>query len=214
MKVALISGGSSAVGAAIGKRLEESGYAVVLLSRSQCDFSKPDEIKKAIADQHKKYKKIDVGIHVAWPALTRKKLLDTTEEEFFLQMKTGVLGSFVFLRELGNIMQAQKSGVLIGITTAALEANGPVGSMGAYVPAKYALHGTLRILRDELSASGVRVHAIAPGLMSVGMNKDLPARLFQLLEEKNGPLPTPSSVADVVMRLASTPESVFSISVL
>jgi NAD(P)-dependent dehydrogenase (short-subunit alcohol dehydrogenase family) len=130
----------------------------------------------------------------------RKKLIDTDSEDFEAQFGAGVRGGFAFFQTLGRIMRSHQSGGLVGITSEAVDQDYP-GAMGAYVPAKYAMRGMLRTLKAELEPFGVRVHEVAPPFLPVGMNRDLPSRPFELMEEKKGPLPTPAQVAESVSAL-------------
>lgn len=230
--VAVISGAFGAAGTAIGKRLAQEGYSIAALYHSEpqislaqtlatfgpgkhaayrCDFGDPHALKSTLGEIIATYKKIDVGIHAAWPHINRTKLSESTEEAFEEQFHIGVRGSFVFLQTLGKNMHTQGSGILVGLTTAALEADTYPGAMGAYIPAKFALYGLLKTLSQELTPA-VRVHAIAPRFMGVGINKDLPPRLVEFMRERNPKeLTTPEQIADVIVQVLSVKESPFSL---
>ena len=223
--VAIISGGLGDLGLAIGKKLAAEGYTIAALYRTapaslsealahfgpgehatyQCDFEKPEEITATISKIHAQFKTVSAGVHAAWTPVVRASLLESSAYDVRAQFEVGVMGGFIFLQALGRVMREQKCGTLVGITTSNIEPNVASGNIGAYVPAKYALRGMLRVLALELAPAGVRVHAVAPGVMQAGMNKGLPPRLFELLQSKN-PMQkssTPEDVAEVVAFLCS-----------
>ena len=198
--LALVTGSTGLLGAAIAQRLTTDGYTVIGHSRAQCDLSNPTEIARTLEAVQQRGT-LAIAVHAAWPQLERKKLLDTTLDDINRQCDVGVRGSMLLLTALGRLMRTQASGVLIGITTAALDATA-TARMGAYLPAKYALHGTLRVLAHELAPT-VRVHEVRPDFIAGGMNKDIPPRMLEFMQETSttGRLTTVSDVADVVAQL-------------
>lgn len=200
-KIAVIAGAGGAVGSATSLHLKDAGFEVVELSRAQCDFTDAAALQEVVRHIHARYGHIDVGVYAAWPKIQRKKLADTDPKTFAAELTLSVGAAFNFFHALSPIMQTQKSGVLIGITSSVVETSSYPGAMGGYVPAKFALHGILQTLKSELEPFSVQVHEVAPGLMRAGLNKDLPERLFTFIEEK-GPLQTPDDIASEITTLA------------
>lgn len=208
-KVAVISGASGFLGAAVAKQLSADGFDLALLYHTmpltepghknyQCDFSDADAISKTVEQIHKDFGKIDLVVHAAEPKVLRKGLLELTPAEFESKLTPSVLGAFTFLTSIGRIMKAQKSGTIIGVTSEAIEDSEPTKKMGAYIPSKFALHGILRELRGELALFGVSVHEVVPGFMAGGLNSDLPKAAYQIAERIQGPLQTPEDIARII----------------
>lgn len=225
-KTALITGGMGGVGKAIATRMAEDGFRVGILYRTHskdevddflsslhgvghgafcADFRDTDSVRDAVDQYLQTYGSVSICVHAAAAPLTRKKIVDLSEEELFADFYPSVFGAAILFQAVGRSMKERRSGVLIGITTAALGQNIQSGAMGAYLPAKCALRGLLRGLAYELGPAGIRVHAVAPGFMRTPMNADIPERIDEFLLEKS-PLKrmiTPLDVANVVRFLCS-----------
>jgi NAD(P)-dependent dehydrogenase (short-subunit alcohol dehydrogenase family) len=138
---------------------------------------------------------VDVIVHTAVDPIVRKKISRTSPAEFRAQFEAGVFGGFNLLSLLAPRM---KEGIIIGITTDALEETGSGGTMPGYISAKYALKGLLHETAKEFT--NVRVIALAPGLMQTKLTMDLPPRLFEWMQ---GSLTTPAHIAEKIAFLLS-----------
>lgn len=204
-KVAVISGAFGYVGLAVAKRLSEKGFAVAMLYNrtSQedvekgvrslsgttnraffCDLSDENSVTTTFNRITEEMGDMVLSVHAAGKKPERKKLLSTTAEDMKGQIDTNVVGSFNFLTSSARALQ-KTAGVLIGITTIGVLKKDATKSLGAYIPAKYAVQGMLAMLKDELTSFGVRVYAIAPGFMPDGMNRDIPRAFVEMLQEKS-----------------------------
>ena len=95
------------------------------------------------------------GIHL------RKWALDTSDDEMALLTKTHLQAAFALSRAVaGGMVQRQHGSILF---IASVAAGLGVPQSAAYAAAKSATLGLMRALAGELSPSGVRVNAIAPG---------------------------------------------------
>jgi NAD(P)-dependent dehydrogenase (short-subunit alcohol dehydrogenase family) len=193
-KTAIICGYGD-LGKAIAKKFLLQNYAVIILSRNfdknpdyvffQCDISDPVQVDQSIQTICNQYATIDVLIFTAAPEVQRVNLLDMSVAGVKSDFETTVFGGFNILKQVGLVMKEQRSGVIIGVTSAITEENYPSAKMGAYLSAKYALKGMLRQVHQELVKFGVRVHALAPGFMRTKLNHDVPGRVDEFLIEKN-----------------------------
>src|SRR3989344_1208165 len=220
--VAIISGGSGLVGSAIAHKLAEDGYAVALLCHKAvgkaetiirnlpgknhaafaCDITKEEETRTILEDIAR-VGVIKVCVHSAASPLERKRVLDLSLESFRMEFDVNVFGGFNLFQTAVPYMD-KEGGILMGITTAALESSHAVGKMGGYIPAKSALRGLLAVLAKELSLSNIRVFAVAPGFIPGGINADLPEHVFKFIREKNiSKLESPEDVAGAVSFLCS-----------
>jgi NAD(P)-dependent dehydrogenase (short-subunit alcohol dehydrogenase family) len=225
-KTAVISGGSGAVGRAVGQQLSREGYDVVVLYRTaapeelrsvlggfapgkhkmiRCDIRDEAAVAASIAEVASLYEHIDVCVHAALGAITRKHVLEMDNASFKEQFETGLFGGFNFLKATALVMKKQKSGVLIGVLSRALEDDAPATRMAGYVVAKYALRGLLRELAQEFVNTDVRVNAIAPDFMDTPLHSDLPREVVSFIKERapSGSMRTPEDVGRAAAFLAS-----------
>lgn len=224
-KIVVISGGFGYVGLEVAKALSEEGYLLTLLynttSQSDiddglqkltgtghaayaCDLSNEKSVEEVIERIEKEQGLIFMAVHAAGKKPERKKLHQTTTEELRLQIDTNIVGSFNFLTTCGKKLKDRKEGLIIGITTIGVVVPEATRSLGAYIPAKYAVQGMLTMLRDELAPHNVSVYSIAPGFMPDGMNKDIPQAFIQMIESKtpDKQLANASMIASKIVELS------------
>lgn len=112
-------------------------------------------------------------------------------------------GTFFMMQEAGKIMKTQKSGSIVNVSSVA----GIKGCIGAaaYAASKGAVNALTKTAAEELAPYGIRVNAVAPGMISGGLSKSLSDeqinRSSQLLALKRFGLP--EEVANAVYFLAS-----------
>ena len=192
LKTAVISGGNGFLGRAIRTSLESSGWRVITLGRHigesdkeyRCDISSENDVRATIAKVVDRYGIIDACIHAAVHTIENKPLTDISAEAFDTQMEVTVGGAF--LLSAAAIPHMSKGAAFIGITTKLLEAGMTLMPMGAYVPAKAALRGFLRVLANDTRSRGIRVYAVAPGFLPGGLNSHLPDAVLRLFASKTG----------------------------
>jgi 3-oxoacyl-[acyl-carrier protein] reductase len=166
----------------------------------QCDVTNGQDVARAIDKIYAKTGRIDAAIHAAVGPIIREKILSLDESAFRGQFEAGFFGAFNFLQPIAKIMKGQGHGTLIGITSAVIEAGATPARMGAYAVGKIALRGLLRELHRELSPAGVRVLAVAPGLMRTRLNADLPEKFFEMA---GAALMTPEAAAEAIAALCA-----------
>ena len=95
-----------------------------------------------------------------------------SDDEFDSVLKTNIYGPFFLMRWSIRRMIRQKSGVVVNISSLA----GQTGNAGQanYAASKAALIAMTRSLSMEVGARGIRVNAVAPGLIETQMTADLP----------------------------------------
>ena len=217
-QVAVISGGMGGIGRAIAKRLAEDGLRVaVLYHRStakdadtfvqtllgqghaafSCDITDPEQTRHVLALVHASFGSVDVCVHAAVAPLVRAKAAVIDPQSFKEQFDVTMFGGLNFFQAVIPFLLEQKSGHIIGITTAALDTETPSG-MAGYFCSKYALRGLLRELSLELPST-IRVDEITPGFVPTKLHADLPEVVRTFIVERT-PVQTPESVADEVSR--------------
>ena len=127
------------------------------------------------------------------------KLREVFEINFFSQV--------LITQYVAKWMQKRKSGVIINMASIA----GIDGMAGytAYGSSKAALIYFTKTLSKELATSGVRVNAVAPGLINTEMAKQMEEKAAEKMLEQNGMrrLGNPTEVADLVLYLSSDSSS-------
>jgi 3-oxoacyl-[acyl-carrier protein] reductase len=212
---ALVTGASRGIGAAIARALHRDGWQLVIhYSRSEAEaLSLAAELGAAavrcdVADSlqvREMFGRIgDVDLLVNNAGIAHYGLMSDMNEETWRRLfAVNVDGAYHCCRAAVPHMVRQKKGCIINISSvwgvrgASCEA--------AYSAAKAAIIGLTRALAKELGPSGVRVNAIAPGVIKTDMISGLgPEALAALADETPlCRLGTPEDVAELAAFLAS-----------
>jgi dehydrogenase/reductase SDR family member 4 len=98
-------------------------------------------------------------------------LLSTTEEQFSKMLHTNLLSTFLTVREFSSRSSLARGSSVVFVTS--LGAYTPLPSLGAYSVTKTALLGLTKALAVEMGADGVRVNAVAPGIIKTKFSERL-----------------------------------------
>ncbi len=133
-----------------------------------CDVTRAKDTTKVLARAEALFGPITIlvnnaGIHLKKPAL------QTSEEEFLSVFNTHVLGAHALTRGVLPGMLRRRHGSILFIASMASLFGIP--NVFAYTAAKSAYVGMVRALATEVSPSGVRVNAIAPGWIETDMSR-------------------------------------------
>jgi 3-oxoacyl-[acyl-carrier protein] reductase len=182
-KVALVTGASKGIGAAIAKKLAEDGAAVVVNFASsmadaekvvesinqsggrataiQGDVSIVNDVKRILAKTVELYGKIDILVNNAgiyeWGPLE-----SVTEEGFHRQFNINVLGLLLASQTAVSYF-ADNGGSIINIGSG-VSSSQPAGSV-LYTATKSAVDSITRVLSKELGPKNIRVNSINPGIV-------------------------------------------------
>jgi NAD(P)-dependent dehydrogenase (short-subunit alcohol dehydrogenase family) len=111
-------------------------------------------------------------VMVSTPSINvRKPLLEITDEEFDWVMDLNLKGTFRLLREFGRGMAERGSGSIIAFSSIRAQTVEP--GQGVYAATKAGTVQMLRALAAELGTSGVRVNAIAPGIVETPLTAQI-----------------------------------------
>lgn len=171
-KVVLITGASSGIGEAIAQHLVNQSYIVYGTSRKPksdiqsgvymlaLDVTKPDTITSAINTLLDKEGKIDYLINNAGMGITGP-LEETPDNEIRRVFETNYFGALEVIKAVLPTMRAQRSGMVINITSIAGYMGLPY--RGIYSATKGALGITTEAYRMELKEFNIQMTTIAPG---------------------------------------------------
>lgn len=222
--IALVTGGSRGIGAAIAKKLAGDGHDIVITYRGRADAASATvedcralgvralAIQADIAneeDNHRVYQEVrhafgPVGILVNNAGITRDGLMMRMKTEQFSEViETNLTGAFIMSRLVVPDMMKARAGRIINITSVA----GLYGNAGQanYSAAKAGLIGLTKSMARELGSRGITVNAVAPGFIDTDMTALLPEALRTGVIGRIalGRLGQPEDIASAVAFLAS-----------
>jgi len=182
-KVALVTGASKGIGAAIAKSLGAAGASVVVNYASdragaekvvaeiakagskavsvQADLSKSEDISRLFAEAKTAFGRLDVLVNNAG-VFKFGPLAEAGADEFHRQFNTNVLGPILAAREAARYF-GEAGGSIINISSVVSELALP-GSV-IYAATKGALDTVTRVLAAELAPQKIRVNTLAPGMI-------------------------------------------------
>jgi NAD(P)-dependent dehydrogenase (short-subunit alcohol dehydrogenase family) len=209
-KVAIVTAGGSGMGAGAARRLAADGYEIAILSSSGkgealakelggigvTGSNQSNEDLQSVVDQTmEKWGRIDVLVNSAGHG-PRAPILELTDEDWQNGMNVYFLNVVRPTRLVAPIMQAQKSGVIINISTfAAFEPDPVFPTSGVF---RAGLAAYTKLFSDQLAADNVRMNNVLPGFIdSLPENEDFRVRIPMQRYGKT------EEVSDLVAFLAS-----------
>ncbi len=221
-QTAVITGGAQGLGLAIAERFVAEGARVVLgdvnLEETQvvakqlggddvavavrCDVTQSSDVETLIQTAVERFGGLDIMVNNA--GITRDATMrKMTEEQFDQVIAVHLKGTWNGIRLAAAIMRENKRGAIINMSSV----SGKVGMVGQtnYSAAKAGIVGMTKAAAKELAYLGVRVNAIAPGLIRSAMTEAMPQRIWdsKVAEVPMGRAGEPSEVASVALFLAS-----------
>ena len=179
MKTVLVTGGVRGIGLAICEAFLNKGYRVCATYSKDEDNAKIarekgiETYKVNVTDEEntkklfETLKKVDILVNNAGFSLI-KQIQDTTINDYEQVFAVNTFGTFLYTREASKLMIAQKSGLIVNISSVWGEVGASCESV--YSASKSAVLGFTKALAKELGYSGIRVNAISPGVIDTQMN--------------------------------------------
>jgi 3-oxoacyl-[acyl-carrier protein] reductase len=223
-RVAVVTGGTRGIGRATVEALAEAGATVVLTGRDEAaakataqqvadryrvpatglgldvsDVSAVAAVFKAIAEEHGR-----IDAFVANAGVLEDALVGMIRPELVERMlATNVAGTIATVQAAARVMMRKRSGAIVLLASIV----GERGSAGqtAYAASKAAVAAVARSTAKELGPRGIRVNAVAPGLINTAMIAHLPEELVtrRVADTALRRLGEPADVARVIRFLVS-----------
>jgi len=218
--LAAITGGASGLGRAIGLRLRDEGWNVVVLDRAgsdregaaeldagiaaiACDVTKAASVNAAFDEIQRRHGYLDALICSAG-VLRVGSLGEMSDEEFSLVLDVNVRGSWLAAKAALPLLRRREEPAVGGIVfLASIAALRHRVNTGAYAASKSAVVALSKILAAEVAVDGIRVNAVAPSTVDTPMTHEHFSPLDGATYRANSPSPlgrygTPDDIAALV----------------
>ena len=224
-QVAIITGGSRGIGFATADAFLKEGAMVILTASSQKNadaaaarlkekyphasvegispnLTNLSEVTKAFTDIAARYGRLDILVNNAGVSESTP-LAGYTEETFQKVFDLNVKGVFTAAKAAATIMEQQGKGVILNTSSMVSITGQPAGF--AYPASKFAVNGMTLSLARELGPKGIRVNAVAPGIIETDMMKAVPKAVIEPMIARIplGRLGQPEDIAKAFVFLAS-----------
>jgi NADP-dependent 3-hydroxy acid dehydrogenase YdfG len=205
-KVALITGASSGIGKATAEALADTGVRVALAARRedelqqlaeridsaggdalvvQTDVTDTDDVRETVEKIQERFGRLDILVNSAG-MMVLDQVEDADMTEFQRMVDVNVLGLMEVTQAVLPIMQRQKSGHIVNISSLAGRKSFP--GAGGYSASKYAVNGFSDALREEFTGKEteyIRVTDIEPGFVETELSEGLPPEWMETLDPED-----------------------------
>lgn len=223
-KVAVITGGTRGIGFATAKKFLENEAKVVLLGSKQetvekaikelkqidssyevigfyPNLSSKEEMNEVFKKVKEIYGRIDILINNAGIS-SKTKIEDYSEEEYDKITNLNIKSVFNCSKQIIPYLKETK-GVILNTSSMVSIYGQPSGVM--YPTTKFAVNGITKSLARELAPQGIRVNAVAPGIINTDMVANLPKEMIEPLIKTIpfGRIGEPEDIANAFLFLSS-----------
>lgn len=223
-KVAVITGGTRGIGFATAKKFLENEAKIVLLGSKQetvekaikelkqinssyevigfyPNLSSKEEMNEVFKKVKEIYGRIDILINNAGIS-SKTKIEDYSEEEYDKITNLNIKSVFNCSKQIIPYLKETK-GVILNTSSMVSIYGQPSGVM--YPTTKFAVNGITKSLARELAPQGIRVNAVAPGIINTDMVAKLPKEMIEPLIKTIpfGRIGEPEDIANAFLFLSS-----------
>jgi len=223
-KVALVTGAASGIGRAVAVRLAAEGACVVagdvdevglhtltdqlgseVCEAKRCDVTVEDDVAALVGAATARWGRLDVAVANAGGGFA-SLLVEHDAGQWRRIIDLCLTGTFLTMKHAGRVLRdAPGPGAIVAV--ASLNAIQPGRGMAAYCAAKAGVVALTEVAAMELGPAGVRVNAVAPGLVrtsATGPLWDIPGVVEEYVENTPaGRFAEPDEVAGLVAWLVS-----------
>lgn len=235
-KVAIVTGGTRGIGFATVRTYLQNGAKVALWGSRQETVEKAlqklhaenpqwpvmgqwpnitssESVAQAMQEVTETWGRLDILVNNAGISQSTP-FLNYTDDEFDKIMDLNIKALFVCSQAAARIMKAQHAGVILN-TSSMVSIYGQPSGVG-YPTSKFAVNGMTKSLARELGKDGIRVNAVAPGVIATDMVAALSEEMVQRLAASIpvGRLGQPEDIANAFLFLASDMASYISGAIL
>jgi NAD(P)-dependent dehydrogenase (short-subunit alcohol dehydrogenase family) len=189
-RVALITGGTGALGSAVTLELLKSGARVAVPYRDtaswealerraaehaqrlfgqKVDLIRSEEVEPMVAEIRARWERVDYFVALAG-GFAAGKSYETDDEAWSQMFDLNLHSLLVPLRAVVPVMIEQKFGRIVTTSSGSILRGGGAG-IAAYAVSKGAVRQLSEILADELAAYDIHVHCVMPGTMDTEANR-------------------------------------------
>ncbi|HWC69113.1 MAG TPA: SDR family NAD(P)-dependent oxidoreductase [Acidimicrobiales bacterium] len=213
-RVAIVTGASGAIGAAVAERLRENGDHVVGLDARPgegvlcCDVTREDEVDTAFRQVATEAGPVRVLVHAAG-VTGSGSVEEEPPDEWRRILEVNLTSAYLVTRAAIPQMRAAGGGAIVLVASVNARFGGSALSGPAYAASKGGLVTLARFLAREHAADGITVNAVAPGPHATPMWEALDAqrreRILAMIPGGRGP-GDPRDLAATIVHLCA-PES-------
>ncbi|NYZ12258.1 SDR family NAD(P)-dependent oxidoreductase [Azospirillum sp. RWY-5-1] len=215
-RVALITGASRGIGAAVAKRFAAEGAHVILTARTvggleevddairtatgqsatlvPLDLRKTDQIDQLGYSIYERFQRLDILVGNAGVLETLGPVAQFEPKLWDRVMTVNVTANYRLIRTADRLLRASDAGRAIFVTSGAAQA--PYPYWGPYAASKAALEMLVRSYAMEIASSNLRVNLIDPGIVATKM------RVQAFPGEDQSTLTQPDAITDAFVALA------------
>jgi NAD(P)-dependent dehydrogenase (short-subunit alcohol dehydrogenase family) len=180
-RAALITGGSSGIGLAIGRMLRDEGYQLTLASRRPervqaaaeelgalavaADVGNAEDCQRLVAEHRERFGRIDMLVNSAGIGIGGR-VEDLPAKHLDLQVAVNLRGLFLVTQAAIPLLRESRGWI---VNLASIAGTLPTPGLATYGATKAAVISLTRSLNEELDADGVRAVAICPGFVDTPM---------------------------------------------
>ena len=185
-KIAIVTGASRGIGKAVAEFLASKNYFVILIARNKellekncaqiisaggkatyyaLDITDINKIKNCIQKIITDHQQINLLFNNA--GIAKVGTVTITDQEILETLDTNLKGALFFAKYVALQMKEQRSGYIINLSS--LSGKISSSNLGAYNASKFGLNGFSEALSKEMSAYGVKITTICPGLVATDM---------------------------------------------
>jgi len=223
-KAAIITGGSSGIGRAAAVALAKQGVKIAIAARRakegeetvrlvkeagsegifvKTDVANENDVRSLVEKTVKQYNRLDYAFNNAGIEEKTTPLVDQTSEVFDQIMNVNVKGIWLSMKYEIPEMIRRGGGAIVNTSSGA----GVIGypQQPIYIASKHAVLGLTKSAALEYAKSGIRINAIAPGVVETEMVERVDKQLIESLKSITpiGRIGDPQEIANAVVWLLS-----------